>query len=93
MTLPHVSINNIGQHDLDNSYLLKPIVPGKSKTDSEIEYWKSQNEDCIPIGFCEECFKKNGDHKFIAFVFEMFNGNRYYVHVPEEWKQFDFLFE
>lgn len=77
----HVDQANIGQHDSDNTFMWKmnPV--------EQFDYWMAQNPNSVPIGFCDEEFKMRRGEKFIAFVFEDENGNRYHVHVPEDWKR------
>ena len=77
----HIDMFSVGQHDPDNSFLWK------SNPIEQFEYWRVQNPDSTPIGFCEEVSRECAGHKFIAFVYEDYRGNRYHVHVPEEWKK------
>lgn len=82
-TKHHVDKYNIGQHDQDNSFMWCETIV------DQFNYWRMQNPQCVPIGFCDEEFEDRGGFKFIAFVYENWFGNRYYVHVPEEWKQIE----
>ena len=76
----HVDINNLGQHDLDNSFLYTDFIVW------QFPAWQGQHEGCTPIGICEE--STNGvAGEFIAMVFENENGNRYFTHVPASWKE------
>lgn len=77
----HVDRFNIGQHDMDNRFMWK------STPLEQFEYWRMQNPEYTPIGFCEEVCRESSGQKFIAFVFEDNSGNRYHVHVPEDWKR------
>lgn len=76
----HVDQTNIGQHDPDNTFMWKmnPV--------EQFDYWRLQNPNSVPIGFCDEEFQMRHGEKYIAFIFEDENGNRYHVHVPEKWK-------
>lgn len=82
MKLQHVDITNIGQHDKDNSFLLSKIPQ------EQFNNWMNKNWNCVPIGFCEEASKEILEKNYVAFVFEE-DGNRYYVHVPEEWMELE----
>ena len=76
----HVDKANIGQHDPDNTFMWKmnPV--------EQFDYWMAQNPNSVPIGLCDEEFQMRRGEKYIAFVFEDENGNRYHVHVSEKWK-------
>ena len=79
----HVDIHNVGEHNPDNRFMLH------NSAEEQYDYWKKNNPDCVPIGFCEEACKVTFGFKRIAFVFEDEKGNRYYVHVPENWKELE----
>lgn len=81
MMKKHVDKYNIGQHDKDNTFMWK------STPIEQIEFWRMQNPEYTPIGFCDEVYRICAGVKYIAFVFEDTRGNRYHVHVPEEWKK------
>ena len=74
----HVDIYNLGQHDLDNSFIFTDFIVW------QFPVWQAHHEGCVPIGICEESTDGNG--AYIAMVFEDEDGNRYYTHVPASWK-------
>ena len=67
-----IARENIGEHDADNRFLLEDIH-------RQLTHWKSNHEDCTPIGICyDEEEEKYGCY---PMVFEDKNGNRFYTHV------------
>ena len=73
----HVDIYNLGQHDMDNSFIFTDFIVW------QLPAWQARHEGCTPIGICKE--STNGGGAYIAMVFEDEDGNRYYTHVPASW--------
>lgn len=76
----NVDYYNCGQHDMDNSFLLK--AEGLVE---EFAAWQANSPDFTPIGICRENVKSIPGMRYFAMVFEDERGRRYYVHVPGYW--------
>lgn len=76
----NVDYYNCGQHDMDNSFLLK--AEGLVE---EFAAWQANSPDFTPIGVCRENVKSIPGMRYFAMVFEDDRGRRYYVHVPGYW--------
>lgn len=72
-----IRIENIGEPDKDNSFLLAKGGPAE-----EFEAFLESHPDCTPIGVCHEAITARG---FFAMVFEE-DFERYYVHIPKAWE-------
>lgn len=67
-----IARENIGEHDADNRFLLEDIH-------RQLTHWKSDHEDCTPIGICYDDEEEN--YGCYPMVFEDKYGNRFYTHV------------
>lgn len=68
-----IAIENIGEHDADNRFLMESIY-------NQMDEWRAQHDnECTPIGVCyDETMEKDG---FYPIVFEDRDGNRFYTHI------------
>lgn len=75
----HVNLQNIGQHDLDNSFIHADYMCW------QFPAWQANHPGCTPVGICRE--STNGRGLYFAMVFEDEKGNRYFTHVPASWEE------